>query len=157
MELSISKHQRNIAAFIHASTFARYFFPFGNFILPLVLWVSNKKESDYIDHHGKQALNFQISILLYSIVIGIFSVSSFFLFTNDFITSTNIFDHNVHTIDFDRLDHLFRFRRNWIPIGVGGLLGLGLTVLNIVCSIIATIRASEGIRYRYPLTINFIK
>ena len=56
----ITTHQRNIATFIHLSTFTRFIFPFGNFIAPIVLWSLNKDKSDYIDHHGKQAINFQI-------------------------------------------------------------------------------------------------
>ncbi|MCB0428324.1 MAG: DUF4870 domain-containing protein, partial [Mangrovimonas sp.] len=35
-------NQKNIATFIHLSTFSRFFFPLGNIIGPLVLWVINK-------------------------------------------------------------------------------------------------------------------
>ena len=34
---TLSKHQRNLSALIHASTFSKFFIPFGNFIIPLVL------------------------------------------------------------------------------------------------------------------------
>src|SRR5690606_11835489 len=74
MTKTLTKHERNLSAFIHASTFSKYFIPFGNFILPLVLWTANKKDCEFVDYNGKQALNFQISLLLYSILLGIISL-----------------------------------------------------------------------------------
>src|SRR5690606_8732674 len=70
----IDKNQKNIATFIHLSTFSRFLFPLGNFIGPIVLWVANKDKSDFIDAHGKQAINFQISILLYAIILGMITI-----------------------------------------------------------------------------------
>ena len=72
-------HQNNIATFIHLSTFSRFIIPLGNFLGPIILWVANKDKSSFVDEHGKQAINFQISILLYSIIIGMLTVP-FFLF-----------------------------------------------------------------------------
>ena len=40
---------------------------------------------------------------------------------------------------------------------IGFLLGLALLVFNLVMVIIATIRANNGERYRYPFAIRFIK
>ena len=156
MESSINQHQKNLATFIHASTFSKYFFPFGNFILPLILWTSNKTESAYIDHHGKQALNFQISILLYSIFLGILAIPVFFFTSWDFIGFSDIFDHNTHHFDID-FRNGFNFRGGLAYIGIAGILGLGLFILDIYCTISGAIKAREGILYRYPLTINFIK
>lgn len=156
MESSINQHQKKLGAFVHASTFSKYFFPFGNFILPLVLWTSNKNESDYIDHHGKQALNFQISILLYSIAMGIIAIPLVFFATWDFVGISNVFEHNTHHFDID-FDHGFRFMGGFAYLGIVGILSLGLFVLDIYCTITAAIKANEGVKYRYPLTINFIK
>ena len=75
----LDNHQKNIATFIHLSTFSRFFFPFGNLIGPIVLWVINKDRSAFIDNHGKQIINFQISILLYTIIIGTLSIPFLFL------------------------------------------------------------------------------
>ena len=65
----VDNHHKNLATFIHLSTFSRFIIPFGNFIGPIVLWAANKEKSDFIDQHGKQAINFQISILLYALII----------------------------------------------------------------------------------------
>jgi len=38
---------------------------------PLIMWLIKKGESGYIDDHGKEALNFNISILIYLILCGV--------------------------------------------------------------------------------------
>jgi uncharacterized protein len=55
----------------HLSTFAGYLVPFGNILGPLVVWLVKKDEYAFVDDQGKEALNFQISITIYSLVSGI--------------------------------------------------------------------------------------
>jgi uncharacterized Tic20 family protein len=45
--------------------------PFGNVIGPLVLWMIKKDEMPSVDAHGKEALNFQISMTIYTIAAGL--------------------------------------------------------------------------------------
>jgi uncharacterized Tic20 family protein len=45
--------------------------PFGNVIGPLVVWLLKKNESLNVDAHGKEALNFQISMTIYTILAGL--------------------------------------------------------------------------------------
>lgn len=40
----------------------------GGFIVPLVLWLTQKDKVAGMDIHGKMILNFQISLFLYSII-----------------------------------------------------------------------------------------
>ena len=40
----------------------------GGFIVPLVLWITQKDKIAGMDMHGKMILNFQISLFIYSIV-----------------------------------------------------------------------------------------
>lgn len=157
MTENITKHERNLSAIIHASTFSRYFIPFGNFLLPLVLWMANKSTLPYVDHHGKQALNFQISLLLYSLALVILSLPLFLGFLPNFfeigifdLESINEFDGiNIH-IDHGNIWSLW-------PLGIAGLLQLGLSLFNIVFTILAALKANEGEYFQYPLTIRFIK
>ena len=37
----------------------------------------NKDKSEFIDKHGKQAINFQLSILLYTLFIGAITIPLF--------------------------------------------------------------------------------
>jgi len=40
----------------------------GGFIVPLVLWLTQKDKVAGMDMHGKMILNFQISLFIYSII-----------------------------------------------------------------------------------------
>ncbi|RNC89669.1 MAG: DUF4870 domain-containing protein [Allomuricauda sp.] len=160
MATVLTKHERNLSAIIHASTFSKYFIPFGNFILPLILWMANKKEYEFVDYNGKQALNFQISMLLYSIIAGLISIPFFIgfwpeVFDGDFFGFHRLSDLNNLNIHISSDN--FRFGRLFWPVGVTGIIQAGLVIVNVVYSILATIRTNEGERFQYPFTIKFIK
>jgi len=160
MENTLTKHERNLASLIHASTFSKFFIPFGNFIIPLVLWTANKNEYEFVDHNGKQALNFQISLLLYSIILGIISVPfliGFFpnILDFGFFGFEQLNNYNNLNIHFDSDD--FNFGRWMLPLGLAGLAQGALFIVNIVYTILATIRTNEGQEFSYPITIHFIK
>jgi uncharacterized Tic20 family protein len=52
----------------HLSALAGYLIPFGNIIGPVLVWQIKKNEYPSVDEHGKEAVNFQISVLIYAIV-----------------------------------------------------------------------------------------
>lgn len=149
--MTSNNNYNNIATCIHLSTFSRFLFPFGNFIAPLVLWILNKEKSKFIDEHGKQALNFQISILVYSVIIGIMTVP-FFLF--NFIEHFGVM--NIHAFDGIEIDISHPTPLFYIGGGIGFLAVLGF-LLEIVFIIKASLSAKDGEHYQYPLTINFLK
>ncbi len=39
--------------------------PFGNIIVPLGIWLAKKDDSPFVDDHGKESLNFQITMMIY--------------------------------------------------------------------------------------------
>ncbi|MDG2170345.1 MAG: DUF4870 domain-containing protein [Opitutales bacterium] len=43
----------------------------GGIVGPLVIWLIKKDSDPYVDQQGKESLNFQISIVIYSIVAGL--------------------------------------------------------------------------------------
>jgi len=67
----ITQNDKNYSSITHLSGFAGWFFPFGNIIAPLLLWIAKKNESTYIDSHGKAAVNFQLSILFYCFLLAL--------------------------------------------------------------------------------------
>ncbi|MGP1990413.1 DUF4870 domain-containing protein [Zobellia laminariae] len=159
MESTLTKHERNLAAMVHASSFSKFFIPFGNFIIPLVLWTANKKDSALVDYSGKQVLNFQISLLLYSIVLGIISIPLLVGFFPDLLDSSlfglnHLNDYNNLNIDFSET---FKFSSWLFPLGVAGLAHGALFVVNIVYTILAVIKTNEGQEFSYPITIKFLK
>jgi uncharacterized Tic20 family protein len=58
----------------HLSALAGYIIPFGNIIGPLLVWQLKKNEYPSVDAHGKEAVNFQISVLIYFFISVLLSV-----------------------------------------------------------------------------------
>lgn len=149
----LTTHQKNIAAVIHLSTLTKYIFPFGNFIMPLVLWTMNKERSEFIDTHGKQAINFQLSIFLYFILISCLSIPLFFFGianTIDFPDFWNGYDFDIHISNHDNIN-VFIFT------ALIALLAMAAIIIEIIFIVIATSKANQGELYKYPLTIKFLK
>lgn len=112
----LTETERNWAMLCHLSAFAGFFFPFGAIIGPLICWLTRKDESAWIYVNGKNALNFQLSMLLYI-----------------FLAIPLIF----------------------IILGIPIM--MMLFILKIVCIIIASVKASKGELFKYPLAIPFIQ
>jgi len=56
----------------HATALIGFFVPWAGHILgPLIVWLAKRGDSAEIDAHGKESLNFQISMLIYSVVAGL--------------------------------------------------------------------------------------
>ncbi|MEO5722338.1 MAG: DUF4870 domain-containing protein [Chthoniobacterales bacterium] len=101
----------------HASALLGVFLHFPGHVLgPLIVWLAKRDESGELDAHGKEAVNFQLSMLLYTIISGVFCL-----------------------------------------VLIGFVFLAILWVLNAVLVIIASIKASDGKFYRYPMTIRFIE
>ena len=64
---------RTWAAFCHASALLGVFLHFpGHLLPPLIIWLAKRGDSPELDAHGKEAVNFQISMLIYNIVAALF-------------------------------------------------------------------------------------
>ncbi len=49
----------------HLSALSGLVIPFGNIIGPLIIWQMKRIEYPSVDEHGKESLNFQLSVLIY--------------------------------------------------------------------------------------------
>lgn len=153
METTISENQKNTSAFIHLSTFLKYFFPFANYIAPLLIWTFNKEKA-FVDEHGKQAINFQLSVLVYTILIVLICLPFFIIFATDFISLIEAIDHRAGEFSVNNIRNLSGYI---LLFGLAILLLLGLFVFELYAVINASIHASRGQLYKYPLCIPFIK
>lgn len=61
------KEARQWAMIAHLSALSGFLIPFGNIIGPLVVW-QIKKDMPFVEDQGKEALNFQITVLIAVIV-----------------------------------------------------------------------------------------
>jgi len=59
---------RNWAMFCHLAALSGFVIPFGNVLGPLIIWLIKKDTMPLVDQHGKEALNFQITVLIAIIV-----------------------------------------------------------------------------------------
>ena len=72
-------NDKNIATVLQLSALSQYIIPFGNYILPIIIWSSKKNESEFVDFNGKQVLNFQLSIFLYSVILFLHNIKKSYL------------------------------------------------------------------------------
>ena len=58
------------AMMCHLSSFAGLFnlIPLGGIVVPLIIWMVKRDEDPFIDYHGREVLNFQISIAIYTVI-----------------------------------------------------------------------------------------
>lgn len=66
-----TQEEKQYAMFLHLSQFAGYILPGLGWILPLVLWLTKKDTSAYVDAHGKIVMNWILSSFIYAIIGGI--------------------------------------------------------------------------------------
>ncbi|MBE0391009.1 MULTISPECIES: DUF4870 domain-containing protein [unclassified Flavobacterium] len=146
--------EKNTATFIHLSMLTQYFIPFGNYIFPILIWSTKKDSSEFVDYNGKQALNFQLSLLMYCLILISIAVPCF-LFT----IFNNIPFETIITQDHFSSNH-FDFGSN-IGLITAGFIALFLAatikVAEFFLIVYAAIKTSNGELFKYPATINFIK
>ncbi len=86
----------------------------GLFLIgPLIVWLIKREEDPFVEEHSREALNFQISILIYGIIM-------------------------VITI-------------------IGLILLIPLAIFAFVAEVVAAIKAANGDKFRYPLTIRLVR
>ena len=62
------RQDKQLIVITHLSQLVTLVIGFGSLILPLIIWMSNKDKIYEMDAHGKSILNFQISLLIYSLL-----------------------------------------------------------------------------------------
>ena len=66
--------ERQWAMFAHLSALVAIWMGGMGFLGPLVVWLIKKDEMRFVDDQGKEALNFQLNILLLTVAVGIIGV-----------------------------------------------------------------------------------
>jgi uncharacterized Tic20 family protein len=84
-----SSEERMWAMFCHLGALAGWLIPPANIIAPLVVWLLQKEQFPLVDDQGKEALNVQISVMIYAVIsavlvlvlIGIVLLAALAIFT----------------------------------------------------------------------------
>ncbi|UUC47177.1 DUF4870 domain-containing protein [Flavobacterium cerinum] len=151
--MTTTTNEKNTATIMHLSTFSQYFIPFGNYFFPILIWAFKRNKSEFVDFNGKQTLNFQLSMLLYSLILLLIAVP---------VLLYTIFK-NISFTSFDQGDFLIRDMSTANLSGIvivaliAGLLFCFLKVIEFFLVIYAAVKSSNGELYNYPLTISFLK
>lgn len=71
--------ERTYALFMHLSLLAHIPLSLLAIIIPIIMWSVKKDESPFLDDHGREAVNFQITLIIYSVLFAILAVPIGFL------------------------------------------------------------------------------
>lgn len=145
----VEDQERTTAVFLHLAALLKYVFPFAGIIAQLLIWTSNNNK-EFIDKNGKQALNFQLSLLLYKLIIFIISVPLVILVITEFSFLSQ-------TTPAENVLYMISTSLPAIILGFFLLIYLILPVAELIILIIAAINANKNKAYKYPLSITFIK
>jgi uncharacterized Tic20 family protein len=131
IETRPSADSRAWAMLAHLAAVALMGAPFGNVIGPLIVYLVKKDTDPFIADQGKESLNFQITVSIVGFVLfGCYIAGIIVMIATDGKTP-------------------------WFLFALPLLLLLGVIDLAFVAW--ACVRAYNGERFRYPLTIRFIK
>ena len=106
----------------------------GGFVLPLVIYLTEGKKDEFVRHHSREALNFQITFL----AVWILAMGGFFL---SFLLSVGADDDFGFFFPFPPL----------FPVL------LMVQAASMALAILGAVRASQDQWWRYPLSIRFVK
>ncbi len=142
--------ERTPAILIHLSPLAGLLLPtIGNLLGPLLAWLVYRDRSRTLDAQGKEALNFQLSLWLYGVIITVLAFGLFSLGLVGGAVSAAVGSPDAGAFAFfGAFAGFFAF---YLPIM------LVLFLLPLILMLIAVVRVSGGQAYRYPLTIRFIR
>ena len=144
---------KNTSALVHLSTFAQYVFPFGNYLFPIIIWSFKKDRSEFVDYNGKQVLNFQLSILLYSLLLALIAVPCilYCIFNN---VSLDVFQNgNFELTDLPSQNVITLF----IIVGAVFSVFAIMKIAEFFLTIYGAVKTSNGERFKYPFSIAFLR
>jgi hypothetical protein len=123
----VSDNDKTMGLLLHLSSLV------VGIIGPVVLWIMKRKESPFIDHHGKQHLNFAATLFCVAMVLIILGGG---------VTTGLFFVHYIAGL---------------IGGGLVGLVFLAFAFYGPIMIIIAALKAKAGVWYRFPMTIKLFK
>jgi uncharacterized Tic20 family protein len=150
---TVSSSQRTLGAATHLSALTQYVFPFGNFVLPIVIWSAARSQSEFMDREGKSVINFQLSILLYSLVMALIAIplSLATIFKN--LPLNDIRLHNLSLTDILTSESVASIA----TLMTIALLFAIMKAAEFFLIILGAVQSARGLEHKYPFSINFIK
>ena len=144
---------KNTATLIQLSALAQYIFPLGNFIFPIILWSVKKQDSTFVDYNGKQAINFQLSLFMYCLILVV--IATPILLYTIFSDMSFTMEHNGNGI----VEEFSMGKVTGIVMvaAIAIFLIVALKITEFILILYAAVKNSNGQNYDFPLTIKFLK
>lgn len=146
MGTETSSQSKMAAAACHLGAWLFWVLPVAGHLLgPIALWLILRRDDPFIDDHGKEAVNFQISCTLYAVLLLV-------------VLAALTFPVGVSLISGVLWDPAWPARLlTALGLGVLWLLLIAIVVAWHLLIIVAAWRAGNGQPWRYPLTIRWIR
>ena len=127
----VTDNDKRYAPFMHLAPLAMFIIPLPiivNLLLPVLLWLFQRDESPFIDEQGRQVVNFQLSMSIYTAISGLLIPA---------LLGSAALGYNVPW---------------WLGFALLPVCGL-LWFFSIIRG---ASKSAQGINYSYPLAIPFI-
>jgi uncharacterized Tic20 family protein len=121
--------------------------PFVNLLAPAAVWLLNKEKSELVDAHGKESLNFQISMTIYGFGVSVVCVVLVFILVLLFMA--------IGATDGNPLTILLGILSGLGLVFIVCLIG-AIALFQIIVAIIAAMKAQDGEFYRYPFNLRLL-
>jgi uncharacterized protein len=144
---------KNTATLLQLSALTQYFIPFGNFMFPIIIWSSAKDKSEYIDAQGKQAINFQLSLFLYTVILCLIAVPILIMTIFKNVPFQAMINDDLYLNDLS----MANITGIAIVAIIAAVVFCFLKVAEFFLVIYASVKAANGETYKYPLSIPFIR
>ena len=140
-----SSQSKMAAAACHLGAWLAWVVPvIGHLLGPIALWLILRRDDDFVDEHGRESVNFQISCTLYAVILLALLVTFLFPMRMGVMVG----------LEWDPWP-----ARLLTALGLGALwlLFVAIVLAWHLLIVVAAWRASNGQAWRYPLTIRWIR
>lgn len=69
-DIPLTREEKIWAMLCHVLALLRVLPVLWTILVPLAIWLAKRDSSRFVDWHGKESINFQLSVLLYHVVFG---------------------------------------------------------------------------------------
>jgi uncharacterized protein len=149
---TLTSHERSVGMWMHLAPLLITFFnfmvpiPFLGLIAALILYYSHREKHGFVLGHGKESLNFQITLAIAWVII--FTVGAL-LMGRAFL---GMILNNTDGNEFD-LSSGLSMAFSVLPLVA---LSFAVWLFSTIVMVVASIRANDGKMYRYPISIRFV-
>ena len=66
--------EKGFSSLLHISQLAGMLVPLAGYAMPIIMWIVGRDQSEAVDRHGRNVINWMISFVIYFAISGILTV-----------------------------------------------------------------------------------